>query len=167
MSDPEDGQADAGEAGRGEEAELGEEVIEGEDEPGCRDAGEELDYLRARFRSSYQEGAAEGPSREEVIGAFRILGEALTHIAAGAGNTLKDPQVKQQVKKTTSSAISAISGILLDWSADLRSRLLDKEERETEPGAHVKPVSTEPAADAGPEDSDAEDAAPDTFPPSP
>ena len=162
MSDPEDGQADAGEAGRGGEAELGEEVIEGEDEPGWRDASEELEYLRARFRSSYQEGAAEGPSREEVIGAFRILGEALTHIAAGTGNTLKDPQVKQQVKKTTSSAISAISGILMEWGTDLRSRLLEKEESETAPDADAEPVSTEPAADA---DSDGEDEAADPSPP--
>ncbi len=162
MSDPEDGQADAGEAGRGGEAALDEEVIEGEDEPGWRDAGEELEYLRARFRSSYQEGAAEGPSREEVIGAFRILGEAFTHVAAGAGNTLKDPEVKQQVKKTTVSAISAISGILVEWGTDLRSRLLEKEESESAPAADAEPVSTDPAADA---DSDGEDEAADPSPP--
>ena len=86
-------------------------------------------------------GSGGRPVREEVIGAFRILGETLTNIAAGAGNTLKDPQVKQQVKKTTVSVISAISGILVEWGTDLRSRLLEKEESETATAADAEPVS--------------------------
>ena len=82
------------------------------------------------------------------MGALRTLGDAITHLAAGAGNTLKDPQVKQQVKKTTSSAMSAISGILLDFSADLRSRLGEKEQRkEQEEGASAD--GADPSSDAG------------------
>ena len=138
MKDPGSGQADAEESEEAAAAEgsgaassdTGDDAFEGENGPGWREAGEELNDLRDTFRSSYQEGAAEGPSREDVISAFRTLGEAITNIASGAGNTLKDPQVKQQVKKTTSSAVSAISGILLEWSADLRSRLREKEEQE-------------------------------------
>ncbi len=127
-------------------------MFEEKNGPGWREAGEELNDLRDTFRSSFQEGAAEGPSREDVINAFRTLGEAITNIASGAGNTLKDPQVKQQVKKTTSSAVSAISGILLEWSADLRSRLREKEGQEAGDPDSAGPVSSE----AGAEGSDGE-----------
>ncbi len=120
MGDPQEGQGETNEAG------IGDDRSDGADGPGRREPGEEFDFLRDRFRSSYQEGSAEGPSREEVIGAFRTLGEAISNIVAGAGNTLKDPKVKQQVKKTTLSVIASISGLLADWAAELRSRLQDK-----------------------------------------
>lgn len=169
MGDPRCGQAgsEEGKAAAAVEgssaagSDAGDDVFEAENGPGWREAGEELTDLRDTFRSSYQEGAAEGPSREDVIDAFRTLGEAITNIASGAGNTLKDPQVKQQVKKTTSSAVSAISGILLEWSADLRSRLREKQEREgQEEGDPVDAESvSSDAADA--EGSDGEAAGPD------
>lgn len=140
MGDPRCGQADSQEEDPGS---------------GWREAGEELNDLRDSFRSSYQQGSAEGPSRDDVMGALRTLGDAISHIAAGAGNTLKDPQVKQQVKKTTSSAMSAISGILLDLSADLRRRLGEKEEHSgQEEGAGADKAT--PSSDAG--SGDAEDA---------
>ncbi|MDE0232724.1 MAG: hypothetical protein OXN93_10635 [bacterium] len=158
MTDPRCGQAGYGEGeadtveGSGAAgSDPGDGAFEGENGPGWREAGEELNDLRDTFRSSYQEGAAEGPSREEVINAFRTLGDAITNIASGAGNTLKDPQVKQQVKKTTSSAVSAISGILLEWSADLRTRLREKQEREAREAGdpdHAGPVSSETAAES-------------------
>ncbi|MCY3563062.1 MAG: hypothetical protein OXH26_03960 [bacterium] len=139
MDDPRCGQADS---------------QEGDPGSGWREAGEELNDLRESFRSSYQQGSAEGPSRDDVMGALRTLGEAITHIAAGAGNTLKDPQVKQQVKKTTSSAMSVISGILLDFSADLRRRLGEKEQpRGQEEGTVAD--ETVPSPDTG--GGDAED----------
>jgi len=121
-----------------------------EEDPGSgwREAGEELNDLRESFRSSYQQGSAEGPSRDDVMGALRTLGDAITHIAAGAGNTLKDPQVKQQVKKTTSSAMSAISGILLDFSADLRRRLGEKEEHNGQE-EDTRADEATPSSDAG------------------
>lgn len=127
-----------------------------EEDPGSgwSEAGEELNDLRESFRSSYQQGSAEGPSRDDVMGALRTLGDAITHIAAGAGNTLKDPQVKQQVKKTTSSAMSAISGILLEFSADLRRRLGEKEEHIGQEEATGADKAT-PSSDAG--SGDAED----------
>lgn len=170
MKDPQRGQAgseevETAEAQAVEEPgaaapEPGDDGFEGEGGPGWREAGEELNDLRDTFRSSYQEGAAEGPSREDVISAFRTLGEAITNIASGAGNTLKDPQVKQQVKKTTSSAVSAISGILLDWSADLRSRLREKEEQEAGDSPDPEAASSHPAdTEAG--GSDGEAAGPD------
>ena len=97
------------------------------------------------------------------MGALRTLGDAITHIAAGAGNTLKDPQVKQQVKKTTSSAMSAISGILLDFSADLRRRLGEKEEHKGQAeGAGAD--GADPSSDVGSgdaEESNGGDGAPD------
>ena len=170
MKDPQRGQAgsEEGETAEAEAveesgaaaAEPGDDGFEGESGPGWREAGEELNDLRDTFRSSYQEGAAEGPSREDVISAFRTLGEAITNIASGAGNTLKDPQVKQQVKKTTSSAVSAISGILLEWSADLRSRLREKEEQEAGDSPDAEAASSHPAdTEAG--GSDGEAAGPD------
>ena len=173
MKDPRCGQAgsEEGEAAAAVEgsgaasADPGDDTFEGENEPGWREAGDELNDLRDTFRSSYQEGAAEGPSREDVISAFRTLGEAITNIASGAGNTRQDPQVKQQVKKTTSSAVSAISGILLDWSADLRSRLREKEEREGQEAGdpdNAGPVSSEAASDVAAEDSGGEVGGPDT-----
>lgn len=168
MKDPRGGQAGSEEAEAAEAAAVEgsgatrtdpvDDTFEGETGPGWREAGEELNDLRDTFRSSYQEGAAEGPSREDVIGAFRTLGEAIANIASGAGNTLKDPQVKQQVKKTTSSAVSAISGILLDWSADLRSRLREKEEKEAGNPDDAEPVTSQAAA----ESSDEEVSGPDT-----
>lgn len=173
MKDPGRGQAgspgdEAVSGGTGHGAGAGgagadDDRLEGENGPGWREAGEELDDLRETFRSSYQEGAGEGPSREDVIGALRTLGEAITHIAAGAGNTLKDPQVKQQVKKTTSSAVSAISGILLEWSADLRRRMGERQDRDgevAEDRGDAGPPSSPAGADTGPADSDAGKAPP-------
>ena len=37
------------------------------DGPGRGDTGEEFESLRDSFRRSYREGAAQGPSREDVV----------------------------------------------------------------------------------------------------
>ena len=93
---------------------------------GWQETGDEFDSLRGSFRSSYQEGSAEGPSREEVTEAFRTLGSAITQMVAGAGNTLKDPAVKQQVQKTTRTAVAAMAAMFAEWADELRSRLEEK-----------------------------------------
>ena len=174
MKDPRGGQTGSEEAEAAAAAGSGatdshseDDTFEGENGPGWREAGEELNDLRESFRSSYQQGSAEGPSRDDVMGALRTLGDAITNIAAGAGNTLKDPQVKRQVKKTTSSAMSAISGILLDFSADLRRRLGERGEQgeqEEAAGADEAPPSSD-AGSGDAEGSDGGDAASDTSPP--
>ena len=113
---------------QGESDEVGSETgpDKGANGSGWQETGEEFDSLRGSFRSSYQEGAAEGPSREEVASAFRTLGSAITQMVAGAGNTLKDPAVKQQVQKTTRTAVSAVAALFAEWAAELRTRLEER-----------------------------------------
>ncbi len=105
--------------------------------------GEEFDSLRDSFRYSYQDGAAEGPSREEVGQAFRTLGGAITRMVAGAGNTLRDPAVKQQVKKTTRTVISTLVGVLSEWTSDLRSRLEERCRQKTNPPDGPEPTGAD------------------------
>ncbi len=91
--------------------------------PSWRGTAEEFDFLRRSFRSSYKEGAAEAPTREEVAAALRTLAGVISQMMAGAGNTLKDPAVKQQVQKTTRSVIFALAGVFSDWVSVVRSRV--------------------------------------------
>lgn len=102
---------------------------------GRQETGDDFDSLRGSFRSSYQEGAADGPSREEVAEAFRTLGSAITQMVAGAGNTLKDPAVKQQVQRTTRTAVTAIAAMFAEWADALRSLLEERCEDQQDPAA--------------------------------
>ena len=115
----------------------------GENGSGWRDTGEELDSLRSSFRSSYRQGAGGGPSREQVTDAFEVLVGAITHMVAGAENTLKDPAVKKQVQKTTKTAATAVAATLSEWAAELRSRL------EKRPGARRDAAAGEGSAEEG------------------
>ena len=108
-----------GEEASRSDAEAGKES----ESSGWRGTSEEFDFLRQSFRSSYQEGASEAPSREEVAAALRTLAAVISQMVAGAGNTLKDPAVKQQVQKTTRSVMFALAGVFSDWASVVRSRM--------------------------------------------
>lgn len=139
-------------AGQGgvEAAAPGGQAGQEQDGSGWRETGEELGSLKDSFRSSYQDGTADGPSRDEVARAIRTLGGAVTQVVSGAGNTLKDPTVKQQVKKTTRSALSALAGVLAAWTSHLRGRL---EKRRGHKSDHdVGSGSPEAATPAGDDD---------------
>ena len=145
MKDPENEQAqaaDPGEQTADTEGQGGEAAASGESPDGTG-AGEEFDYLKDRFRASYREGAADGPSRDDLIEAFRTLGEAISHTVAGAGNTLKDPAVKQQVKKTAVSVFSTISTILLEWGSELKDRIEERRVTEDLPPEDAPPIREE------------------------
>lgn len=144
MGNSPDGQGETpdNDAGQGQGA--------GENGSGWQGTGEEFDSLRSSFRSSYQDAAAEGPSRDEVTRALRTLGGALTHMVAGAGNTLKDPAVKQQVQRTTKTAVAAIATMFSEWAAELRSRLEERGEGRQDSGA--EPHSTNVRADTAEKD---------------
>ena len=136
--------------GQGESEEVRSETgpDRGNNGSGWRETGEEFDSLRSSFRSSYQEGSSEGPSREEVASAFRTLGGAVTQMVAGAGNTLKDPAVKQQVQKTTRTVVTAIAGLLAEWAAEMRSRLEEKrQDQQDSAGGQQSPESNEATGD--------------------
>ncbi len=145
MKDPENDQAQAADPG-GQTADSerqDDEAAASDESPDGGGAGEEFDYLKDRFRASYREGAADGPSRDELIEAFRTLGEAISHTVAGAGNTLKDPAVKQQVKKTAVSVFSTISTILLEWGSELKERIEERRGADDVPPKDSPPVREE------------------------
>lgn len=127
------------------QGEAGDHGAPGENGSGWRETGEEFDYLRSSFRSSYREGADGGPSREEVADAFGILAGAIAHMVAGAGNTLKDPAVKSQVQKTTRTAATTIAATFSEWAAELRRRLEKRPESEPgSPGEGDSPAGQDP-----------------------
>ena len=130
----------------------GEEGAADADGPGWRDTGEEFESLRDSFRRSYREGAAEGPSRDEVVEAFRTLGGAITQMVAGAEATLKDPEVKEQVQKTTRTVITAVTGALSEWVSELRRRLEERRRRQagSAPGDDDGGSRSEPDGDESP-----------------
>jgi hypothetical protein len=146
MNDSPDGQDPT------EESAVAGDSPDAAEEPDWRGTGEEFDFLRNSFRSSYKEGAAEGPSQEEVMGALRTLAGAISHMVAGAGNTLKDPSVKQQVKKTTRSAFAALAGVLSDWAAELRSKVEGQRGDQSDPEAEQSTGPAESEAGEAPSD---------------
>ena len=145
MKDPENEQAQAADPGEqtADTEGQGDEAAASGESPDGTGAGEEFDYLKDRFRASYREGAADGPSRDDLIEAFRTLGEAISHTVAGAGNTLKDPAVKQQVKKTAVSVFSTISTILLEWGSELKDRIEERRGTEDLPPEDAPPIREE------------------------
>ena len=152
MNNSEDGQGEEGAGSPDAEADHGPESS------GWRGTSEEFDFLRKSFRSSYQEGASEAPSREEVAAALRTLAAVISQMVAGAGNTLKDPAVKQQVQKTTRSVLFALGAVFADWANVVRSRVENRaraqrdsanREEETEAAA----ASEETLSDQGGQDS--------------
>lgn len=130
----------------------GEEGAADADGPGWGDAGEEFESLRDSFRRSYREGAAEGPSRDDVVQAFRTLGGAMKQMVAGAEATLKDPEVKEQVQKTTRTVISAVSTALSEWASELRRRMEERRGHQADAAAGDDGDGSrpEPGADGSP-----------------
>ena len=73
-------------------------------------------------------------------------------MVAGAEATLKDPEVKEQVQRTTRTVISAVSRALSEWTSELRRRM-EKRRRQQAGSAEGHDdggSSPEPGADESP-----------------
>ena len=82
------------------------------------DLTDDLLRLTEKVQGAYRSVADEaGPSEEEVREAFRTLAGAWNQIAGAVGAAISDPEVKSQVKRATSSLVSAIGATLAEMSS--------------------------------------------------
>jgi hypothetical protein len=87
-----------------------------------RQASEQFSVLGSKLRTRYREIVGDdGPAEEEVRQAFTTIGSAAQSLADSIGESMRDPEVRDQVKQATSTFFSAIGKTLSQLGDELRS----------------------------------------------
>lgn len=75
--------------------------------------------LGNRLRSTYRKVADEqGPSEDEIKGAFATLAGAWDQIAESVSDILRDPETRDGLKRAAGSLASALGSTLSDLSSE-------------------------------------------------
>lgn len=75
--------------------------------------------LGDRLRSTYRKVADEqGPSEDEIKGAFATLAGAWDQIAESVSDILRDPETRDGLKRAAGSLASALGSTLSDLSSE-------------------------------------------------
>jgi hypothetical protein len=78
--------------------------------------------LGNRLKSTYRKVADEqGPSEDEIKGAFATLAGAWDQIAESVSDILRDPETRDGLKRAAGSLASALGSALTDLSAEFGS----------------------------------------------
>ena len=92
-----------------------------------RQASEQFTHLGSKLRSRYREIVGEdGPAEEEVREAFATIGNAAHSLVDSIGESMRDPEVREQMKEATSTFFSAIGKTLSQLGDELRSTPFDE-----------------------------------------
>ena len=76
--------------------------------------------LGARLRETYREAAGDrGPSEEEIKDAFGTLSEAWSQMASSVAVALKDPEVRDHLRRAASSIASALGRTISELGSEL------------------------------------------------
>jgi Flp pilus assembly pilin Flp len=105
------------------------------------DVGERFKRLGSMYKEHYKAHAvdaeAESATDEEVAEALRQLGASIRTAFEAAGDTISDPELKEEARGTASSFFNALGTTFNDLAAQIAT----KRERTQEP-----PTATEPEA---------------------
>lgn len=75
--------------------------------------------LGSRLKSTYRKVADEqGPSEDEIKGAFATLAGAWDQIAESVSDILRDPETRDGLKRAAGSLASALGSTLSDLSSE-------------------------------------------------
>ena len=78
--------------------------------------------LGSKLRTRYREIVGEdGPAEEDVRQAFTTIGSAAQSLVDSISESMRDPEVRDQVKEATSTFFSAIGKTLSQLGDELRS----------------------------------------------
>lgn len=78
--------------------------------------------LGSKLRTRYREIVGEdGPAEEDVRQAFTTIGTAAQSLVDSISESMRDPEVRDQVKEATSTFFSAIGKTLSQLGDELRS----------------------------------------------
>jgi len=92
-----------------------------------RQASEHFTALGSKLRNRYQEIVGDdGPAEEDVREAFTTIGTAAQSLVDSIGESMRDPEVREQLKDATSTFFSAIGKTLSQLGDELRSTRLDE-----------------------------------------
>jgi hypothetical protein len=84
-------------------------------------ASEQFSVIGSKLRDRYREIVGEdGPAEEDVRRAFTTIGSAARSLADSIGDSMRDPEVRDQVKEATSTFFSAIGKTLSQLGDELR-----------------------------------------------
>lgn len=88
----------------------------------------EFSDLRARLTATYRQVADDrGPSEDNVKDAFSTLAEAWSQVATSVTSALKDPDVRDQLKKAASSFAAALGTTISDLGTELKEEHSEEE----------------------------------------
>jgi hypothetical protein len=91
-----------------------------------RQASEHFAVLGSKLRTRYQEIVGEdGPAEEDVREAFATIGTAAQSLVDSIGESMRDPEVREQLKEATSTFFSAIGKTLSQLGDELRTTRFD------------------------------------------
>ena len=75
--------------------------------------------LGSRLKSTYRKVSDEqGPSEDEIKGAFATLAGAWDQIAESVGDILRDPETRDGLKRAAGSLANALGSTLSDLSSE-------------------------------------------------
>jgi hypothetical protein len=87
-----------------------------------RQASEHFTALGSKLRNRYQEIVGDdGPAEEDVREAFVTIGTAAQSLVDSIGESMRDPEVREQLKDATSTFFSAIGKTLTQLGDELRT----------------------------------------------
>ncbi len=82
--------------------------------------------LGSKLRTRYQEIVGnDGPAEEEVREAFATIGTAAHSLVDSIGESMRDPEVREQLKEATSTFFTAIGKTLSQLGDELRATRFD------------------------------------------
>ena len=100
---------------------------EGASDEAWRQASQHFTALGSKLRTRYQEIVGEdGPAEEEVREAFATIGTAAQSLVDSIGESMRDPEVREQLKDATSTFFSAIGKTLSQLGDELRATRFDE-----------------------------------------
>lgn len=82
--------------------------------------GDQMRELGGAFRGHYEAGGEDVADTEEVKDALKTVGEGLDRLFTAIGKAVRDPEVKEQARRTGSSVVEAIGTTLGTVADDVR-----------------------------------------------
>ncbi len=111
------------------------------------DVGEQFKRLGATFKRHYESHdgtqGPEVPSEDEVKDALRTLGESVKHALGAVGDTVSDPEIKEETRQTTALFFDALAVTFSELGDDISKR----HETTQDPADPPEPAPSAPAED--------------------
>jgi hypothetical protein len=95
--------------------------------------GEQFASLRQKLADTYRQQPSEGPSDDEVRGAFHTLGRAWDRLTDAVGTAVRDEGVREQAKQAATGFFEAVGAAFSQLGSELRRTRPEKDD-DADPG---------------------------------